>query len=70
MSEEIIYCQNSMSFLIPINFESIKAATQATLFLQTLNLIAQLQQKTEKALDISSGKKHCTIIARHTACRS
>ena len=45
-----------MNFLILFNLESIEAATQATLILETLNLIVQLQQKTEKALDVPLGK--------------
>ena len=42
-----------MSFLILFNLESIEAGTQATQAKQeTLNMIVQLQQKTEKALDV------------------
>ena len=39
-----------MDFLVPFNLESIETATQATLILETLNLIVQLQQKIKKAL--------------------
>ena len=56
----IIWCQNSMTFLIPFHLESIEAATQTTLILQTLNLIVKLQQKTEKALDVP-------LLVRNTA---
>ena len=38
--------------LILFNLESIEAPMQAILISQTLNLIVQLQQKTEKALDV------------------
>ena len=55
-SWEIICSQNSMNFLILFNLESIEAATQATLILETLNLIVQLQQKIEKVLDVPLGK--------------
>ena len=41
-----------MNFLILFNLEIIEAATQATSILETLNLIVQLQQKTEKSLDV------------------
>ena len=49
-----------MNFLILFNLESIETATQATLILETLNLIVQLQQKTEKALDVP-------LLVRNTA---
>ena len=51
VSGEIICCQNSMTFLIPFNLENTQAATQATLILETLNMIVKLQIKTEKVLD-------------------
>ena len=43
-----------MTFLIPFNLENTQAATQATLILETLNMIAKLQLKTEKVLDVPS----------------
>ena len=41
-----------MAFQALFNLESIKGATQATLILETLNVLLQLQQKAEKALDV------------------
>lgn len=41
-----------MAFQTLFNLESIKGATQATLILETLNVLVQLQQKAEKALDV------------------
>ena len=43
-----------MTFLIPFNLENIQAATQATLVLETSNMIVKLQLKTEKVLDVPS----------------
>ena len=60
VSGEIICCQNSMTFLIPFNLESTEAHTQAALILETLNMIVQLQQKTEKVLDVP-------LLVRNTA---
>ena len=54
VSGEIICCQNSMTFLIPFNLENIQAATQATLILETSNMIVKIQLKTEKVLDVPS----------------
>lgn len=41
-----------MAFQTLFNLERIKGATQATLILETLNVLVQLQQKAEKALDV------------------
>ena len=46
-----VTCRNLMAFQTLFNLESIKRATQATLILETLNVLVQLQQKAEKALD-------------------
>ena len=47
-----VTCRNLMAFQTLFNLESIKGATQATLILETLNVLLQLQQKAEKALDV------------------
>ena len=49
-----------MTFLIPVNLESTEAHTQAALILETLNMTVQLQQKTEKVLDVP-------LLVRNTA---